>query len=250
MSLKQKVLISIGSVLVLLLIFVLINILVIKYNGQNVPAPEIPSGPQELGEGQPLTYVVMGDSTAVTQGAEYSAGYALISAQHLAKNHKVTFVNTGVSGARSKDVADKQLPEAVKYKPDVVLIAVGANDANHLTGGKVIEESIQKTIDQLRVANKDVAIVVTGSVALDTVDRYTAPAKWLAYQRVKRVNKVFDALIQKNNLTYAPIADKTRAIFKADPTLFAKDKFHPNARGYAVWVPVINQALDEALSKK
>lgn len=244
---KQKLLIIIATALLAIGLFILINVLIIKFNGKNVPVPDIPRGPQKLGEGKPLTYVLMGDSTAVTQGADYKDGYAIASAQHLAKKYQVTFINTGVSGAVSKDIAYKQLSEAASYKPGVVVIAVGANDVTHFTQGKVIEDSIQKTIDVLRAANPQVRIIVTGSAAMDVVDRFTWPAKQVAAVRVKSINKIFDRLVARNNIIFAPIAARTRADFKADPTLFAPDKFHPNARGYALWKPVINDAIDTSL---
>lgn len=243
---KHKILIILACTLLALILFVVINLVIIKYNGKPVPVPEIPRGPQQLGNGPELTYVIMGDSTAVTQGADYGEGYAFASAQHLAQKYRVTFVNTAVSGAVSRDIADKQLAEAASYKPDIVLIAVGANDVTHFTHQKVIEDSIQRTVDELKDVNPDVQIILTGSAAMDTVDRFTWTAKQLALQRVKAVNKTFSRLIARNHLVFAPIADKTRAAFNSDPTLFAQDKFHPNARGYALWIPVIDDAVDEA----
>ena len=246
---KHRILLILALVIVAIVLFLVAEVLIIKYRGGNVPAPNIPRGPQTLGSGPPLTYVVMGDSTSVGQGAHYSQSYAVASAQHLAKTHRVTFVNIGISGATTKDVLDTQLSQAVKYKPDVVLLAVGANDARHLVSGKVIRQSVQQTIDGLKQANCAVRIVVTGSPAMDATPRFSLwPAKQLMGLRTHQVNTVFAALIKKNNLTLAPIALKTRAAFLADPTLFAADEFHPNARGYALWKPVINNALDEALS--
>lgn len=244
---KQSFFINILGVFVALILFLLINLVVIKYNGKSVSVPQIPRGPQQFGSGPALTYVVMGDSTAISQGSDYNEGYAIASAQYLAKKYRVTLVNTGVSGAVSKDIAEKQLAEAKSYKPDIVLIAVGANDVTHFTSQKVINESIQKTVNSLKESNSQVKIILTGSAAMDTVDRFTWPAKQLALLRVKLINKTFVELVERNSLISAPIADKTRTAFKDDPTLFAQDKFHPNARGYELWKPVINNALDQAL---
>jgi lysophospholipase L1-like esterase len=246
---KHRILWVIAAVILAFLLFLLVEVLIIKYSGGDVPVPDIPRAPQTLGSGPPLTYVVMGDSTSIGQGAEYSQSYAVASAQHLAKNHQVTFVNVGVSGAKAKDVLATQLSKAVQYKPDLVLLAVGANDARHLVSGKVIRQSVQQTIDGLKQANCAVRIVVTGSPAMDSTPRFSLwPAKQLMGLRTRQVNTVFAGLIKQNHLTFAPIAAKTRAAFLADPTLFAADEFHPNARGYVLWKPVINDALDQALA--
>jgi lysophospholipase L1-like esterase len=244
---KHRILLIVAAVILAFLLFILIEALVIKYRGSPVAAPDIPRASQTLGSGPDLTYVVIGDSTSIGQGTDYSQSYAVAGARHLAQTHRVKFVNVGVSGAVAKDVLDNQLSQAAKYKPDVVLLAVGANDATHFTGGKVIRESVQQTIDGLRKANCRVRIVVTGSPAMDSVPRFPWPAKQLMGLRTRQVNTVFAGLIKQNNLAFAPIAAKTRAAFLADPTLFAADEFHPNARGYALWKPVINSALDGAL---
>jgi lysophospholipase L1-like esterase len=238
-----------GVVVLALLLFVVVEFLIVKYNGQVVAAPNIPRGPETLGSGAPLTYVVMGDSTSIGEGTDYSHSYALASAEHLARNYQVKFINIGISGATVKSVLDVQLAQAVKYKPDAVLLAVGANDATHFTGGKSIQMSLRQIINGLKQANCKVQIVVTGSPAMDSVRRFPWPLKQLMGLRTRQVNNAFAPIIKQDNLTQASIALKTRAAFLADPTLLAADKFHPNARGYALWTPVVNQALDEALAK-
>jgi acyl-CoA thioesterase I len=245
---KQRVLLIIVAVIVAIVLFLLVELLIIKYNGIDVLAPNIPRAPQTLGSGPPLTYVVMGDSTSIGQGTTYDHSYALASAQHLAQTHAVTFVNVGISGATAKSVLDIQLSKAVKYKPDVVLLAVGANDTTHFTSGKSIQSSLQQIIDGLKQVNCKVRIVVTGSPAVDSTARFPWPARQLMELRTHQVNKAFAPVISHNHLTLAPIAMKTRAAFLADPTLLAQDKFHPNARGYAFWIPVVNEALDQSLS--
>jgi lysophospholipase L1-like esterase len=244
----KRILVIAAVIVAIVILLLLVEILTIKYNGSVVSAPNIPRTPQTLGTGPELTYVVMGDSTSIGQGADYSESYAVASAQYLAKTHRVTFVNVGISGAKAKDVAMIQLPKAVKYKPNVVLLAVGANDARHFVSGKVIRDSVQQTIDGLRKANCEVRIEVTGSPAMDSTPRFSLwPVKQLMGLRTRQVNTVFAGLIKQNNLTFAPIATQTRAAFLADPTLYAADKFHPDARGYMLWKPVINTALDKAL---
>jgi lysophospholipase L1-like esterase len=236
-----------AGILLLIAIVALVEILVILNNGTPVPSPTIPRTPQVFGTGTPKTYLVMGDSTAVSQGSAYTDGFAVASANHLAKQYKVTLVNVAVSGARVADVARLQLPQAAKYHPDIVLLAAGANDATHFTGGGSIRASLETIIDGLRKVNPNVKIVVTGSPAMDSVNRFPFGAKQLMGLRTRQVNAVFAKAVSEDGLTWAPIARETRAAFLADPTLLAPDKFHPNARGYALWTPVVNKAIDASL---
>ena len=245
---KQIGLAVIIATAVAIIIF-LSELLYVLFTGTKVPVPDIPRQKMTQGEGKELTYVVMGDSTSVSQGSEYSDGYAIASARHLAKTHRVTMYNTGVSGATVGTVLSDQLADAVSRKPDLVLLAVGANDATKFTPSTSIKNDLQKIVDRLKDSNPDVKIVVTRSPAMDSVTRFPFISKWLMALRTRQVNEAFAEIIAQNNLTLAPIAEQTRQDFLDDPTLTAGDKFHPNARGYALWIPVINSALDTSLKE-
>jgi lysophospholipase L1-like esterase len=246
---KYRIVIGLATVLLFCIAFIVVEALVIKFNGKAVPAPAIDRLPQTFGNGPTLTYVILGDSTSIGQGTDYPSSYAWQTAQHLSQTHQITLVNVGVSGARAADIATSQINEALPRKPDIVLLAVGANDVTHLTSMASLEESLVSIITRLRQENPNVQIVVTGSPAMGSVPRFPWPVKQLAAHRTRQVNAVYVRLGAKYNLVFAPIADKTGPAFLADPSLFAIDKFHPNARGYALWTPVLNDALDIALTR-
>ena len=124
-----KIILVICVILAVLVCIAGINYAVIKYNGSPVAAPDIPRAAEKYGNGEPVTYVVLGDSTTISQGGDYDKGYARSSARFIAsKQREVTFYNLGESGARAADVASAQAPKARELRPDIVLIAVGAND--------------------------------------------------------------------------------------------------------------------------
>ncbi len=139
---KQKLFIIIGVLLAVIVLTAIIEILIILYSGTPVPVPNISRQPETYGSGPKLTYVVMGDSTSVGQGGDYDKGIARSTARFIARDHQVTLYNVGVSGARSASVLQLQTPEAVKLKPDVVLIAVSANDVTHLTPVKNVVRDV------------------------------------------------------------------------------------------------------------
>lgn len=243
----KKILIVAGIAVAALLLIIVVEFLYIRYTGENVPAPEIPREPQVYGNGEPLMYVVMGDSTSIAQGSAYENGFAVQSAKHLAKDRQVTLINTGISGATAKTVRADQLEKAVTYKPDVVLLAVGANDVTHRTNFDAAKADLQAIVDGLRASNPGVVIVFTRSPAVDAVNRFPIGAKQLIRRQVDNFNRSLEPFIADNKLVLAPVAEQTRQAFLDDPTLLAADKFHPNDRGYALWTPVINNALDSAL---
>ncbi len=246
---KHRLLITFACSLIFILILGLAQFLYIKYSGAYVAVPVVPRATQSFGSaGAELKYAVMGDSTSIGQGAKYEQSYAYASAQHLAKNHQVKLLNVGVSGAVAKDLLGSQLDKVESYRPDVVLLAVGANDSRRFTSSSSIENSLQAIVDGLKKANPDVLIVTTGCPAMSPIPRFPPfGASQLAGFRERQINRVYAKIIAKNQLTLAPIALETGPAFAEDPSLFAADKFHPNARGYALWTPVINNALDRAL---
>lgn len=202
-----------------------------------------------LGTNQPnIKYVVLGDSTSAGQGADYQKGIAVQTAQELAKKYQVSFTNFSISGATTEDVLQNQIQEGLRLKPDLVLLSISANDLTRLRSTNDLKNNMQKIIDQLIAENCKVKIVVTGTPDMGSIPRFAQPLRWVAGLRTQQYNDVFDQLIQKNDLTLAPIAKDTGPVFRSDPTLFAKDRFHPNERGYALWTAVINDAIERSLT--
>jgi lysophospholipase L1-like esterase len=141
------------------------------------------------------------------------------------------------------------LTQAEALKPDAVLLAVGANDATHFTPAAKLKAQLTQIVDGLCQSNPNVKIVVTGCPQMGSIPRFLQPLRWFAGTQTARINTVFAAIQAKENIVWAHIADKTGAAFEKHPALFAFDKFHPNARGYALWLPVLDEALWEALSR-
>jgi lysophospholipase L1-like esterase len=197
-----------------------------------------------------LRYAVLGDSTATGRGAPYERGIAVATARHLAARRPVTLTNLAVSGARFSNVRRDQLPAAVRSRPDVVLVAAGANDVTGLTRLRSVRADLDAIVDRLRAARCDVAIVVTASPDIGAVPRLAQPLRAAAGWRTGQVNGAIEDVVRERGLVLAPIAERTGPLFRADRSLFAADDFHPSAAGYATWVPVIRAALDRALVRQ
>lgn len=200
--------------------------------------------PRSFGtDGAPLTYLVMGDSTAAGVGADYEQGIAISTARALGESRRVTMVNAGVSGAKMGDVLREQLPTVASLKPDLVLLSVGANDVIRLTPRGSIRRDLLAVVAQLKRANPEVRIVVTGSPDMGSPPRIPRLLRPIAGCRSKQVNRTFREVAKQEGLTFAPIAEETGPLFRADRSLFHPDRFHPNEAGYAVWTKVLVRAL-------
>ena len=204
------------------------------------------------GPGQALTYVVLGDSTAAGRGGHYDMGIAIQTARHLARARPIMLVNLAVSGAKVRDVERDQLPAALRLKPDIVLLAVGANDVTHFTPGGSIQTGLSAILTSLAQARPGVRVVLTGSPDVGAVRRFAQPLRWVAGLETRRVNHAVDAVIEaaqnrREQVVLAPIAQKAGPLFHQDADLLAPDRFHPNDQGYATWMPVLNAAFDKLI---
>ncbi|HEX6097583.1 MAG TPA: SGNH/GDSL hydrolase family protein [Thermoanaerobaculia bacterium] len=196
---------------------------------------------------QTLIYAVMGDSTAAGVGGTYDLGIAVSTAKELEQRHTVTMTNVAVSGARMSDVRRLQLPLIEPLRPDLVLLSAGANDVTHLTSIALMRADLRAIVTALTAANPGVKIVITGSPDMGSPPRIPWLLRGIASRRTKQVNRMFRAEAARYRLTFAPIAEVTGPLFRKDRSLFAEDRFHPNDRGYATWIPVLNEALAAAM---
>jgi len=239
-----------SALLALLAIEAMIAIYTVPDDGYRAPSP----APRAFGvtdaELPRLRYVVLGDSTATGRGAPYDRGIAVATAGHLAARRPVTLTNLAVSGARFGDLRRNQLPAAVRSRPDIVLVAAGANDVTGLTRVGSVRADLEKIVDRLRAARCDVVIVVTASPDVGAAPRLAQPLRAVAGLRTNQVNGAIEDVVRERGLVLAPIAARTGPLFRADRSLFAADDFHPSAAGYATWVPVLEAALDRALVRR
>ena len=195
-----------------------------------------------------LRYLILGDSTAAGVGADYKQGIAILTSQHISENYLVEMNNYSVSGARVKDILDDQIKRSQNIIPDLVLISIGGNDVTHFSKLEEVKNNFDKVIQNLQSRNLYIKIVITGSPDVGTAFRVMQPLRFVYGIQSKRINKIFESFIEKYHLTLASIYGGTRKAFKNNSELFSEDKFHPNEKGYKIWVDVLNKGIDKALS--
>lgn len=243
---------AIGAVLLLVLGFLglLFVEALLARRGPDDPFVNPSREPVRFGaEGDPeLRLVVLGDSTGAGQGAPYEAGIAVFAARLLASDgRRVTLVNLSVSGATAADVRREQLASAAAFRPDVALIAAGANDVTSLRTTGAIVDDLSGVVRGLRERAPEVRIVLTGSPDVGSSPRLAQPLRAVAGARTRQVNRAIRDFAAREDLAFAPIAARTGPQFRRDRTLFSADRYHPNARGYATWRAPLEAALEAAL---
>lgn len=197
----------------------------------------------------PLTFVVLGDSTAAGVGAgDARAAYPSLLAERLAGGGRhVRLVDLGVSGARVADVLTHQVPNAVEAAPDLVFVGIGANDATHLT--RLTDVLMDTTAILAALRQTGAPVVVAGAPDMRAA-AFLEPLRTVVGWRGRQVAETIEEVARAMDIPTVPLAAETGPYFVADPPrYYAADDFHPSADGYALWARAIYPVLERALTK-
>lgn len=191
-----------------------------------------------------LLYVAIGDSAAQGVGASHPGrSYVGLIAKHLRQRtgRTVRVVNLSISGARLREAISLQLSPLRRLSPDVVTVAIGANDMPGFDRERFTRE-LAEVYDALPA----------GTIVADVPSFYVG-----ASERNARVaNTIVRRLAAEHHFTVAPLYAATRRHGVARYALnqVAADFFHPNDRGYRMWasafLPVIDRVVTAAKSGK
>jgi acyl-CoA thioesterase-1 len=186
-----------------------------------------------------LLYVAIGDSAAQGIGASApSRGYVGILADRIRSvtGRTVRVVNLSVSGATVALAVRDQLPRLRKLKPDVVTVAIGANDIA-MWDAAVFEAGIREIL----------AAVPEHALVAD-LPCFHFPHN---ERKVAEANRIVRAVAAEHGLTVVPLhATTKREGLRSIATQFANDMFHPNDRGYQVWAEAFLPALGADLRRR
>ncbi|TFD87943.1 SGNH/GDSL hydrolase family protein [Cryobacterium serini] len=186
-----------------------------------------------------LLYVAIGDSAAQGIGASSpNKSYVGVLADHvrLATGRTVRVVNLSVSGATVALAVRDQLPRFDKLEPDLITVAIGANDIAQWNP-ETFETGIRSVFDALPPH----ALVAD------------LPCFHLPHNEIKVAvaNEIIRRIAADNKLTVVPLhATTKRAGFRSILTHVAKDLFHPNDRGYRSWAEAFLPAMSADIAHR
>jgi len=245
---RARPLLIVGAAVALGSIAVLVAEAVLGFSGDGSPQPAgSANGTYGDGAGPPIRLVILGDSTAVAVGAgSVENGYPHRLAAALATDlrRRVEVTVLAVSGARIADVRHSQLPRVAGLQPNVVLIAAGGNDVTHLTNADDARRDLREVI--AGAESTGARTVVVGVPAMGAIRRVAQPLRWLVGLLGRRYDDIWREETVSAHAARVELAAETEQPFTDDPQMFAKDGFHPSAKGYALWADVIEPVLRAA----
>lgn len=194
--------------------------------------------------GVSLRLAVLGDSLAAGLGAEFPHETpGAILAERLAHEARqpVVLSTTAVVGARS-DHLPLQVERALIIRPTIAVILIGANDITHFRPLRRQVRLLRHNILALREAG--VQVVLGTCPDLGSAMLIPPPSRQVARRQSRRLASMqTGAALQADAITVS-LGDTLGPEFSARPSeLFAADRFHPNAAGYAAVAEVLTPAV-------
>jgi lysophospholipase L1-like esterase len=195
-----------------------------------------------------LKLVVLGDSSAAGFGVRKArhTPAALIATGLSRRLHRpVHMTNLAVVGATSARMVT-QVDEALELDPDIAVILVGANDVTHRSGQ---EESVRHLADSVRRLRSVGAQVVVGTCPdLGAIQPFRPPLRWIARRWSRQLATAQTVAVVEAGGWTVSLGSMLGPAFAAAPNkMFAHDRFHPSAEGYALAASVLLPTVVAAL---
>ena len=190
---------------------------------------------------QPITILALGDSLTEGLGVPATDNYPaqLEAALHKAGYPNVKVVNSGLSGETSTGLVNR-VNWALKTKPDITILTVGANDAMRGIDVPTIEANIRTTIKALQ--DNGSTVILGGMQIYDN----------LGNEYVAKFSDMYPRIAKDTGVAFIPFFLNGVA---ADANLNQADAIHPTKEGYAIIVeknilPVLEPVLKETNKEK
>lgn len=174
----------------------------------------------------------MGDSLTEGYRLAKEEAYPFLMEQEFKKKHPdIKIINGGISGSTSAS-APKRLEWYLRAKPDIMILALGANDG--LRGLKV--EDTQKNLELVITSAKKLGITII-------LAGMRMPPNY-GKDYTQKFDAMFPALAKKHDLKLIPFILEDVA---AKPALNLPDGIHPNPDGHKVIAKNVMKYLEPLL---
>ena len=207
-----------------------------------LPAAALPWHGTEEGA-DPLRLLVLGDSTSAGVGAATQLqGLPGNLARELSVrwNRGIDWRAVGASGASSRDLLERFMPDALSQPIDLLFLTVGANDALGLRTRRRFGRDVRSIIEQVRAANPGAIVLMSSLPAFFRFELLPNPLKSNLYRHSRSLEAEARSVVATfQNAWMSPPPPPYTAGF------FASDRFHPSEQGYRDWAKfAIAQAFE------
>jgi len=208
--------------------------------------PPRPLGHVVAGQGPPLRVVALGDSTLTGPGLANCEQVWLPAALSMVDTPRsIHYVSLAVGGSRVADAA-RRVPDALRLEPDLVVVAVGANDALH---GVPVHRIRSRLDGLLRSLLRDVDVIAVANIGdLGNIARAPTPLSVALRLRARRVRRTIERVAATHERVVLLDVTSADAVFR-DRGVFTPDLFHPGPDGHVAWAHAVLPQLRVAVER-
>lgn len=185
---------------------------------------------------QANTLLVVGDSLSAAYGIPQSEGWVSLLEQELEqRNSRLRVVNASISGETSSGGLSR-LPRLLKdYRPDLVLLELGANDGLRGTPLNIMEQNLRRMIELSQASDARVLLI-----GIRLPPNYGP-------QYTERFYQIYPQLAQEYGLPLVPFLLESVA---TDPRLMQRDGLHPNSDAQPILLQTVWKQLGPLLEQE
>jgi acyl-CoA thioesterase I len=175
--------------------------------------------------------VILGDSITEGYGVSREKAFPSLLQKKIDKTGKSwQVINSGISGSTTASAVSR-VQWHMKQKPDLLVIALGANDGLRGIKVNVIEDNLNAAV--LECKKNSVRVILAGM---------KMPANYGPY--AKEFDKVFKKVADKNSVPLIPfLLENVGGV----AGLNLEDGIHPNEKGHALIANTVFKAVEKQL---
>ncbi|MBT6341129.1 MAG: arylesterase [Desulfobacula sp.] len=189
--------------------------------------------PSLFAESTSVKVVVLGDSISAGLGVEPEQAFPFLVQNMLKKKgfRSVKIINGSISGSTTAGAASR-LKWYLRTKPDILILALGANDGLRGLSTDLMTQNLEKSI--ILAKNNGIKVILAGM---------KIPPNY-GTQYAKAFESSFVSLVQKHDLSFIPFLLKDVA---GKAFLNQADGIHPNPKGHKIIAVTVFDILLEQL---
>ena len=186
-----------------------------------------------IGEGKPLSILILGDSAAAGVGVETQADALLGSILNfLSQDFEITYLLEAKTGDTTKQVFQR-IQQLENQHFDIVITSVGVNDVTKLISPKIWIQQQHQFYSTIENKFTPQQVLVTGVPPMQLFPALPNPLAWLFGRYSSEMNKkLADFVDSKANYQ---LIQFDLAHFNALDLDMAEDGFHPSKEIYQLW---------------
>lgn len=187
-----------------------------------------------------ITYIAVGDSLTAGVGVDsYVDSYPYSIATNISNDtqNAVKLVPFAIPGIRSEYVVGYFVEPIISSKPDIITILIGTNDIHGNVPNKVFKKHYREIVDRLS-KETTAKIYLVNIPYIGTRNLIGLPYQYYFNWKIRQYNTIIKDIALEHQITYIDLYND-QSPQSLDNSYYARDFFHPNALGYALWAKYI-----------